>query len=752
MAQFDWQTDEDEWSDSETSESVVAEQINSTRDIKRTISIVLGGFIVILLGVGLLFTQIQKRAEAATDQITDTLLATHTLLQQAALSEDDELFTLTLLPSNEWRELQQELLARNLFWNRSALGLWLDLETFDPEDVSQIEVVFAPDLQQAEVTAVLPYVTMQEDNTLTPVALQKTAVYKQVNGSWQYIPYPANYWGEVKTFRGRNLTVKAPQQDAEISERLMRDIDQLIATACSLPELTCPSRLQVELEFLIDQQSNFNLNQSYEIRTVYRASKGRELQVDLPTPTLVGLPVDEAGYEALYRGYAAQVMARIVHYLVNERQTEPIDLSLIGLVPPQPMQFHPQSHLREVPIPLPEQDIVALCSANNVRSLLMRYDLQTANWSEEYRLEDGNGFINQMFSDKGWGVFISTLSPSDNGSSGQLVWIVNGESKLLDVHERGLNIVNVFEYWEEDTDDLAIFYFKTGGEELEELLVRLDPASCNTPAGCAFESLPYLPIFSPERTRSVVRKIADLTTDGTFAFWLGDKNGEPVASIPGQLAGPVWLDENSVLFVQVSATDPIQTSLVRLDVMDGIADAENLEPLLTSERIDGFLVEEDGLAHYIVAGVVAPSGIVDDLLTLLIVQSTGADAFQKAYLLQYDLDNGRLDWLMPDLAEMPLMFNLSYSPDGRFLQMVEMKEDVQTLHLFDLEDGELQSYPISSITHESYVQWSDDGQWMLLADKESLHLIAPRVEYERQIFYNEGSCNTAVWVNKSDGS
>lgn len=751
MAQFDWQTDEDEWSDEATTELVGAEQLNSTRNIKRIASILLGGLIVVLLGGGLLFIQIQKRAEVATDQITDTLLATHTLLQQSALSEDDELFTLTLFPSNEWRELQQELLARNLFWNRSALGLWLDLETFDPEDVTQVEVAYAPDLQQAEVTAVLPYVTMQEDNTLTSVALQKTAVYKQVNGSWHYIPYPAEYWGEVKTFRGRNLIVKAPQQDAEISERLMQDIDQLIATACGLPELTCPSRLQVELEFLIEPQSSFKLNQNDEIRTVYRADTGRELQIDLPTPTLVGLPVDEIGYEALYRGYAAQVITRILHYLVNQHRTEPIDLSLLGLAAPKPMQFHPQSHLREFPIPLPEQDIVALCTGTNVRSLLMRYDLQMMNWSEEYRVEEGDGFINQMFSGVGQGVFISIRSPFENGSGGQLAWINNGEAKLLDVNEDGLTVINVFAYWEENADDLAILYYKTGGGELEASLIRFDPAACNTPAGCSFASLPYLPIFSPERTRSVVRKVADLTTNGTFTLWLGDENGEPVAPFFGQLASPVWVDEDTVLFAQVTDSDPMQTSLVKLNVTDEISDVESFVPVLANEAINEFFAEEDDFAHYMIAGIVSPSEIVGNVLNLLVVQSMGANAFQKAYLLQYDLDNGRLDWLLPDQAEMPLMFNLSYSPDGRFLQMVEMNEGTQTLHLLELENGELQSYPISSFGHESFVQWSEDGRWMLFADEESLHLIAPATGYERHIFYDQGSCNTAVWVNKNDG-
>jgi hypothetical protein len=45
------------------------------------------------------------------------------------------------------------------------------------------------------------------------------------------------------------------------------------------------------------------------------------LNVRLPTPTLVGLPEDEAAYRALYRGYAKNVVARLISEQTNLSQT-----------------------------------------------------------------------------------------------------------------------------------------------------------------------------------------------------------------------------------------------------------------------------------------------------------------------------------------------------------------------------------------------------------------------------------------------
>jgi hypothetical protein len=64
----------------------------------------------------------------------------------------------------------------------------------------------------------------------------------------------------------------------------------------------------------------------------------------------------------------------------------------------------------------------------------------------------------------------------------------------------------------------------------------------------------------------------------------------------------------------------------------------------------------------------------------------------------------------------------------------------------------MQSYRFANTSAPSpapTVDWSADGNWVVVAGDEGLHLIAPTAKYERHVFYDEEVCNTAVWVNKT---
>ena len=126
MTQFDWQTDEDDWVEPQESK-IDAGQHRERKKRKKLLLVSGGTILIVLVGLGLLFALVRQRAEIATNEVTMNLFATHTLLQESTISNDEALFSLALFPQNEWRETQQELLIRQLFWNRSALGLWLDL-------------------------------------------------------------------------------------------------------------------------------------------------------------------------------------------------------------------------------------------------------------------------------------------------------------------------------------------------------------------------------------------------------------------------------------------------------------------------------------------------------------------------------------------------------------------------------------------------------------------------------------------------
>ena len=744
MTQFDWQTEEDDWEDGP--DTAVTDASSSRKNWRKISLITLGLLGLFIFSAAVLFWQVQRRTEAATDNLTEGLLATHALLQKSALSADSDLFQLALFPATEWREVQEALLARQLLWNRSSLGLWLDLESFDPEDTSLVDIDYAPDLQSAEVTAVLPYVFMDEDGVLAPMALQRTAFYRQLNGGWLYAPFPVDFWGEAVEINGRNFTVEVPARDAEIAARLAQDLDDLVDEACGLSILICSAGLQAEINFLIEPESAFIFNRNFQSRSIYRADTGRILQINLPTPTLIGLPVDEIGYQALYRGYAAQLIARLSAYLSSELDLHPPLLQALDLNLPHPVSFHPQSELIATPIPFPQEKIVAVCAENSPTDVF-RYDPNVMLWSKEYDIE--GDYINGMTSAVGHGIFLA----SGDFAADQYVleWVVNGESTIIDVGQNSFSIGGAFEHWEDDSQAIAMIYYENSNNVWGEHLLKMDPASCANSDGCYFEHLDYFPVFSPERTRSMVRVIGERAFFDGFEFWLGDASGQPIAEA-GRMYTPNWINEDTILFTKVNDSESAlrDVSLLKVDVSDGEFHLDNAETILTSEVVNEFVAQDDVFERFSIGAILTPyNEAVGDVVPIFVIKVEGADAYMSGYLLEYDLEGGTLSWMEP-FAEVSLMANVTYSPDNRFLQAMELKENRETLHLLDRETGELQSHHISNVAEFKRVSWSQDENWLVVPGDEALHLIAPSAKYERLVFYEEGKCNTAVWVNKNN--
>ncbi|HEX6385344.1 MAG TPA: hypothetical protein VF177_11790, partial [Anaerolineae bacterium] len=121
------------------------------------------------------------------------------------------------------------------------------------------------------------------------------------------------FWGETRHSQGRILTLIYPQRDEMIARRLALDIDAKLMEMCAaLAELECLEDLRVSSALTTDPGS---LNEATLANTLVRAGE----TLELPAPTLVGTPVDEAAYQALYRGYATHVVAAAITDLVGWR-------------------------------------------------------------------------------------------------------------------------------------------------------------------------------------------------------------------------------------------------------------------------------------------------------------------------------------------------------------------------------------------------------------------------------------------------
>ncbi len=311
MSNFNWQTEDDvSWDDLEP----VTETAVPRRHPWITYALIVVG---VITAVALIYRQVNQRIEAATANATSDILASHNLVQQASINQDVELFNNLLSGRDpDWVDAQSELLQQGNLFDRSAFDLiWLSSPdtAASQADVESgaIGIEINPELNAAEMTFLQDYAVAVGNGVTETVQLRQTAVYRQGTQRWLYAPPDAEFWGAFETVTGSMLSLAYPARDAELALRLSFDLDAKLAEMCrSLADLNCPDGFRLSLRLDNDPQSFLDAAQSgYAL--------GNGLMLTLPTPTLVGLPVDEAGYQALYRGYAIQLVGTAVAELTG---------------------------------------------------------------------------------------------------------------------------------------------------------------------------------------------------------------------------------------------------------------------------------------------------------------------------------------------------------------------------------------------------------------------------------------------------
>lgn len=289
---FDWQADEDKgWEGEATPAEQPAAPPRSRRGWWLTLLLVL---LVVLGSGGLLYRQLQGQANERTETIRQDVFASYNVIWQTAQRQDNELFV-SLLSGRDpaWTEAQKELLGQGLLFDRHPLGL---LIVPAGRDVRSVEL--SPDLAEATLEADQVYQVAGHD-PLT-VTLRQTHVFRMGNRRWLLAPPNEDFWGPPVTQGRAYILATYPERDREVGGRLAIDLDEMVEALCTeVAGLECPAGLRVPL--------NLDSNPASLVALDDPAAVYQRRDIRLPTPTLVGVPVDEAGYQALYQGYATWV-------------------------------------------------------------------------------------------------------------------------------------------------------------------------------------------------------------------------------------------------------------------------------------------------------------------------------------------------------------------------------------------------------------------------------------------------------------
>jgi hypothetical protein len=310
---FDWQTDEEErWQEIVT----IKPAPKPPRRYWRTILVIV--FALAVAGAAV-YRQVNLRVAATTAAMRQDVLSSYNLVRYAVAHQDEELFASLLSGRDlDWTEIQHGLFAEGIVIDRAPFGLRAHLE--ESLDITEartggpeIAVNLSPTLEEAEIVADESYVVMAHDGISDTVTLKQTSVYRRGSQRWLLSPPAATFWGEWDLIEQDALTLIYPERDRAIAERLVIDLDQQLKAMCrTLTDINCPGRRRVVLRLENDLASLATTTTPAPV-----SIDGGDFYLELPAPTLVGLPLDEAGYQALSRGYAIQLVSALITYEVE---------------------------------------------------------------------------------------------------------------------------------------------------------------------------------------------------------------------------------------------------------------------------------------------------------------------------------------------------------------------------------------------------------------------------------------------------
>lgn len=307
MGQFDWHTEDDAFWD----EPVSPRKRPSPGRPKRPWPVIL--LIVLALSAAgwVVYRQVQQQLESATTAVQTDILSTHNLVQTAVARQDLELFRLQLSGRDPlWTETEEALLQNNLVtgrefwgWRQSGAPETLPLTVADLNR-GDAGIVLAPDLNAAELQFPQTYVLTTQTGLTETMTMTQTAVYRRGSQRWLLSPPDDEFWGSWVTNSGETLKLVYPERDAAVAERLAPDLETMVHDLCrEWADLDCPADQHLTLRLSTDPDSLLTATEAFP-------ADGQPLQ--LPTPTLLGLPQDEAGYQALYRAYGGQLATAVI--------------------------------------------------------------------------------------------------------------------------------------------------------------------------------------------------------------------------------------------------------------------------------------------------------------------------------------------------------------------------------------------------------------------------------------------------------
>lgn len=294
---FDWQTeDEGAWEPE-------AEPPRPPAGPNRRRTVLLALLLLAVAGAtfSYFYREAARRIAATEEAVTGDILSSHELVAMAGRSGDPELLRTVLSGADsDWARAQAERVENGAQATHAYFGL-------QPLDDGQPAVILDPEMRAAELSWPARFAVTDSLGLTSTIVLTQTAVYRRGSQSWLLAPPRPDFWGGSGQYRGGYLEAIFSERDESIARRLAADLDSFLVGLCT--SRSCPAGYHLRLIFSTDPAS-FEALDPTSLRSSRRT-------LSLPTPTLVGLPLDHAAYEAVQRGYALLVSDAVLADLAD---------------------------------------------------------------------------------------------------------------------------------------------------------------------------------------------------------------------------------------------------------------------------------------------------------------------------------------------------------------------------------------------------------------------------------------------------
>jgi hypothetical protein len=510
--------------------------------------------------------------------------------------------------------------------------------------------------------------------------------------------------------------------------------------------VSCPPGYKLRLRLSRDPASLQHVNRLLD---VYPATAGQDME--LPAPSLVGKPVDEAGYRALYRGYAGWVAAAMLSHLnqdaffTHEYLSE--QLARWQLQAP-PLPGYQEQPATGQPVVYPEQDVMLLCQSP-LETTLIRLNLTTGTWQDQlsgklslpadspltmYRLADGSDIL-----------LTYRAEVEDERERWQTRQWNNGTFQLLFEDPEQYRLTSAGSY-------LLFELMGPAGRQLVDL------EKC-FPEECERVEIAGQSAWSPDGKQTLV-----LVYEGAGpSLYLGGRRAEnlvPLLRSHGRDDQPFlvlqffWLDNRTFAYIQSPLSGPQ-------------AAPREAEVVIASVGIDGRAATIATLTaeNLVEAGARRRPGEQLVIFQALANPRRPGEIVLAAGSWNREGLSGRNDIFSYDSSTQTtkLLYGVDYpgspqvtvSRDGLFVTTViyDAGRDGRPaaemlLHLYNQESRETWSSVIFSWNYQVAQQydWSADGHWLLISEPGLLRLLAPGRRHEEFTYHRFAGCNQVAWV------